>query len=124
LEIPFVARNAKTSPVESAGEAVVSWLRAEHRQPQFFKDVPEDAFGESIEKIVEAFLRFATACGFSLTLVNNGSAQHPEWAGHWTHRGYSFEGFRQPPGHHDPMSARLLACAALLRNEWCCARLM
>jgi hypothetical protein len=119
----FVARNAKTSTVESAGKAIVSWLRAEHRHPKFLQDVSEDAWLDSAEEIVETFLRFATASGFGLTLVNNGSPEHPEWAGHWTHRGYSFEGFRQPAGQPEPMAARLLACAALLRNEWCCARL-
>lgn len=109
--------------VESAGKAILSWLRAEHRQPTFLRDVPEEAWPGCAEEIVGAFLRFATASDFDLTLVNNGSAEHPEWAGHWTHRGSSFEGFRQPPGHPEPMGARLLACAALLRNEWCCARL-
>jgi len=75
------------------------------------------------EQILSQFLTAVKESGFVLDLVNNGSGESPAWVGYWTFRGSSFEGFRQPPDQPDLPPAVLLACAALLQNEWCRARL-
>ncbi len=78
---------------------------------------------ESDAELVQHFLIEVQTSGFALEITNKATVESPAWVGYWTYRGSTFEGFRQPADSADPDSARLLACAALLQNEWCRARL-
>jgi hypothetical protein len=74
-------------------------------------------------RIVERFMSWVSQSGFHGGFVNEGSAGEPSWTVHWQYRNAEFVGFRQPPSVPDRDVAGLLACAALLRNEWCSVRL-
>ena len=109
------------SAVETAASSVLAWLRESHRFPQFLQKYPSHAIASAGAEIVECFLGWAQ--GFTFDLVNDGTSDAPAWVAHWMYRGSTFEGFAQPPEHPDPEAARMLACAALLRNDWCRSRL-
>ena len=114
-------KSSTASSVEDAASSVLAWLRESHRFPQFLQKCPSNSIASAGAEIVERFLGWAQ--GFTFDLVNNGSEDAPAWVAHWMYRGSTFEGFAQPPEHPDPEAARMLACAALLRNDWCRSRL-
>jgi hypothetical protein len=109
--------------LDSACSEIGAWIRAPHRDAGFQRDKPPESWRDSADEIVSTFLNWVGRSGFALQLVNHGTESAPAWVGHWTYNGNEFEGFRQPPNETDPNAARLLACAALLKNHWCCARI-
>jgi hypothetical protein len=110
---------ANADLIDEAREVVRRWLGERPVAPgETAPVVPEN-----IAEIVHQFLAVVGASGFALEIIHAGPSNGRAWVGYWTYRGSSFEGFRQPEDSSDPDSARLLACAALLRNDWCRARL-
>ena len=79
--------------------------------------------GEKHHEIAQAFLKWVSSSSFALEIVSLGDAAPGMYEGRWTHKGAEFVGFKQPPAANNPDDAALLACAALLRNDWCRARL-
>src|SRR5215203_1199373 len=88
-----------------------------------FLTVPDTALGEKHREIAEAFLKWLSSTGFALEIVSLDEHAAGMFEGRWTHNGAAFVGFKQPPAAANRADAALLACAALLRNEWCRARL-
>jgi hypothetical protein len=110
-----------TRRLENARAQVLLWIREAHRNPLFLQEseAPEQ-IEQADAKIVERFVSWATPAGFNFTLEQTAEGQ---FVVHWTHCGYNFVGFRQPPPAEMPDEAKLLACAALLDNGWCRERL-
>jgi hypothetical protein len=102
---------------------VRSWLQERTASSGGARHSAPHPVKESDAELVQHFLIDVQNSGFALEISNQGSAESPAWVGYWTYRGSTFEGFRQPQDSADPDTARLLACAALLRNDWCRARL-
>ena len=117
----MAARPNNESRRDSAFSEVLAWLQA----PRRTKDFPEGPIsaGIAVPDLVSRFLTRVEHAGFALKMVNHGTKTAPAWSGHWTHCGNAFAGFKQPEDQADADAARLLSCAALLRNHWCLARL-
>ncbi|HEY3901565.1 MAG TPA: hypothetical protein VGM54_23340 [Chthoniobacter sp.] len=100
---------------------VLDWLRLEHRDPSFLASAVnlENRHGE----IAQEFLKWADDSGFAYEIVKVDGIDGPAYEIHWTHRGASFVGFKQPPPERTPDDALLAGCAALLENDWCRERL-
>jgi hypothetical protein len=107
--------------LESARAKVLQWIRQDHRNPRFLQecDAPEPS-ERTDAKIVERFVSWAAPAGFNFTAEQTADGQ---FVVHWTHQGSQFVGFRQPPPGDTPEEAKILACAALLDNDWCRQRL-
>ena len=106
--------------LDRARTLVLDWLRLEHRDPGFLVSAPDlqNRHGE----IAREFLKWAADSGFAYEIVKvdgDGAAYEI----HWTHRGSSFVGFKQPPPEQTAEDALLAGCAALLENDWCRERL-
>ena len=110
------------SGTDAARRNVLRWLRQEHRNALFLPALQETD-SSADEAIVERFLSWMEPAGFTLTPINDGTDDDPKWAGHWLYRGNQFVGFKQPDYVENREDALLLACAALLDNEWCRSRL-
>ena len=108
---------------DEAREVVLAWLREPQRVPLFLCDATHDELRDSDLRIVERFMSWVSQSGFGWEFINEGSSTQPSWTVHWQYRNAEFVGFRQPPSVPDRNVAGLLACAALLRNEWCFVRL-
>lgn len=108
--------------VDTARREILVWLRAGHRNPFFFKD-RTDAESKAHAEIVARFLSWVQPVGFTLQIVNEGTESEPKWSGHWRFQENDLQGFKQPPLSGSRDDARLLACAALLQNEWSRSRL-
>jgi hypothetical protein len=100
---------------------VLEWLRAPKRDPNFLGGVAdlENHHGE----IAQRFMKWAAEAGFGYQIVRADGAGAPGYEVHWTHRGSSFVGFKQPQPEATPEDALLAGCAALLTNDWCRERL-
>jgi len=97
---------------------VLEWVRAGHRDPLFLSgDQPADLARKHAE-IAQGFLTWAKSAGFAYETVKaeGGGAGYEV---HWTHRGASFVGFKQPPPESTAEDALLAGCAALIQNDWC-----
>lgn len=94
---------------------VIDWLRA-GKYLNDAADLPDKI-------VVEIFLERAAECGFTYELIQNEVAGRTLYVVHWAHRGASFVGFKQPPAQDSLEKALLVACSALLQNEWCRSRL-
>jgi hypothetical protein len=104
-----------------ARNEVLSELRS---RVGLFLAVPDSELGEKHREIAEAFLKWLHSTGFALEIVALDDANAPGmFEGRWTHNGAAFVGFKQAPAAKNRADAALLACAALLRNDWCRARL-
>jgi hypothetical protein len=108
------------SDLDQARNRLLEWLRAEHREPHF-QATAADTEGQH-EEIAQRFLEWAKDSGFAYNIVKVEGAE-PAFEVHWTHRGASFVGFKQPPAERTPSDALLAGCAALLENDWCRERL-
>jgi hypothetical protein len=103
---------------------VVLWLDAtakNHAPPgkdgaQVSPVVPE-------EELPGLFLDRVRRHGFDLELLPVHRAGQRLLRGFWTLHGNTFVGFQQAAEAPEEDDARLLACAALLRNDWCRGRL-
>jgi hypothetical protein len=101
----------------AAREEVNAWLRDGGGEL-----TPQD--GElSKEEIAALFLERVSRAGFRLEVFPVSDGSRPDFDSHWTFADCALVGFKQPPKAHTEEDARLLACAALLRNEWCRQRL-
>ncbi len=107
--------------LDQARASVLAWLREPHRNPLFLEgeDSPEQ-LEQAESKIVERFMSWAGPAGFESTVQTTSEGLFEI---HWTHQGYDFVGFRQPPASPSQDEAQVLGCAALLQNEWCRSRL-
>lgn len=103
--------DANPADLAAARDEVAAWLAVE-------PDAPTTAEATD-ERLIEAFLNRSEAAGFSFSVGMIGENGSPRFELLWQHRGAEFVGFRQPPAAATPGEARLLGCAALLRNEWC-----
>jgi hypothetical protein len=71
-------------------------------------------------EMAESFLTAIAGSGFTFNLVQLGDGGSPSgYELRWSHQGFSFVGFKQPPPAVTPEEAKLLGCAALLQNDWC-----
>lgn len=113
------------TPLERACCEIVAWLRdgAVSDDPMFMLGHPEKSLEARTGEIAERFLARAGEAGFALEIVSSPTLDGPAYEPRWTHRGASFVGFKQPAPAQNLDEARVLACAALLRNEWCRERL-
>jgi hypothetical protein len=111
--------------LERARSEVIAWLRdgAISDDPMFMLGHPEKSIEERSGEIAERFLNLVREAGFTLEIVEEMGADGLAYAPRWTHRGSSFVGFKQPESARNVDEAKVLACAALLRNEWCRERL-
>jgi hypothetical protein len=109
-------------PLAAARSEVFAWLCASRGDPLRLHRGELSASRKDAE-IVARFLSRVQSDGFTMELVNDGSESDPQWSGHWRYRGSHLEGFKQPTLTSSPGDAQLLACAALLKNEWCRSRL-
>jgi len=117
-QIPSMAPRPVANSADLAGAraAVLVWLSLE-RETQ----VPSET---TAEDLITEFLRRIEGSGFTFTLGEAGPPEEtPRFELLWQHRGAEFVGFHQPPAAATPEEARLLGCAALLRNEWCRSQL-
>jgi hypothetical protein len=110
------------STITTARLKVLRWIQEPNRNPRFLRS-HVDADASADEAIVERFLSWVQPAGFTLTPINDGTEKEPKWAGHWLYRGNQFVGFKQPDYVENRIDSLLLACAALLENEWCRSRL-
>lgn len=108
--------------IEIGREEILAWFHAERRNQRDLKSIAGLGADEH-GKIVSHFLKLVHPAGFALEMVNDGSEADPALVGHWRFRGNHLIGFKQPPPAKTLEDAGILACAALLRNEWCGARL-
>ncbi len=75
----------------------------------------EDTSCHRSGELVTRFLSHAEPYGFRLSLVVNGSAAEPRFAGNWS---WHQRGVRLSiPEARERDAARVIACAALLRDE-------
>ena len=88
-----------------------------------FLPVADTTLGQRHHEIAEAFLKWLSSTPFALEIVALEHHAPSMFEGRWTHNGAAFVGFKQPPAAANREDAALLACAALLRNDWCRARL-
>jgi hypothetical protein len=103
-----------------AAQEVLAWLREGGRFPGLLQNQTDSV--SHYPEIAEKFLRYSALAEFSLEIVCLQDAP-PVFEGRWTHKGADFVGFRQPPPASTREDAAILACAALLRNDWCRSKL-
>ena len=115
--------NENFGHLDRTRDLLLEWLRAPHREPEFLAGVSPAELAGQHAAIVRRFLHWTGDSGFHFVIVKTGSDENPAHEVQWTHRGSSFVGFRQPPPQHIPEDALLLACGALLENDWCRERL-
>jgi hypothetical protein len=113
---------ATEDEIRQARTEVVAWLRdgAITNSPMFTLGHPDESLQARHAAIADRFREVVMRAGFRLEVVEvNPSAFDPRW----TLDGAEFVGFKQPNSATSPDDAALLACAALLRNDWCRERL-
>ena len=107
--------------LDRARNVILEWVRAAHRDPAFLAGQAD--LEQHHEEIARRFLTWAKEAGFEYRIVKVGSDGAAVYEVHWTHRGSSFVGFKQPPSESNAEDALLAGCAALLENDWCRERL-
>lgn len=100
---------------------VLSVLRT--ADPTFLAKCSEATLRGKHAEIAKMFLNWIGNTAFALEIVTLTEGSPVAFEGRWTHSGDVFVGFRQPPAALNRDDAAILACAALLRNDWCRARL-
>ena len=105
--------------LDRARSLVLEWVRAGHRDPTFLAGEAEGDLEKKHEEIAQRFLTWARQGGFGYEIVKADSDSGPGYEVHWTHRGASFVGFKQPSPEPTAEDALLSGCAALLENHWC-----
>jgi hypothetical protein len=104
-----------------ARNEILSLLRS--KDHSFLANVPDSALGKRHAEIAKRFLTWLSATPFALEIIALAEDAPGMFEGRWTHNGAAFVGFKQAPAAANPDDATILACAALLRNDWCRARL-
>jgi hypothetical protein len=102
-----------------ARDEVVALLRS---QDSLFLAKLPGSLRDKHHQISDAFLKWLSSTPFALEIVALEDLPGM-FEGRWTHNGAAFVGFKQAPAAANPDDATILACAALLRNDWCRARL-
>lgn len=104
---------------------VIAWLRdgAINNDPMFMLGHPEEVLRQEHGEIADRFLKVVAPAGFDLEVFPVEHDGLAAFDSRWTHRAADFVGFKNPRPAALLDDARLLACAALLRNEWCRQRL-
>jgi hypothetical protein len=114
---------AEESEISAARRLVLAWLREPHRNPRFLSGAGEADLTHDHGPIVERFLSWIHPAGFDFELIDHEHGSGHVYNVHWRYHGCELIGFKQSPPAPKPDDAKLLACAGLLRNDWCCARL-
>jgi hypothetical protein len=100
-------------------ELVLAWLRAAHREPAFLAGETDAVLERRHAEITQRFLEWAKPAAFAYEVIDVRAGGRAAYEVHWTHRGSSFVGFKQPPPEAKLEDALLAGCAALLENQWC-----
>jgi hypothetical protein len=117
---------ASEAALREARIEVVQWLRTPSRFPTFpalLAGLPDDQLARKHPEIAEQLRAWLGTTDFQLEIVSLGEHGNGMYEGRWTHKGADFVGFKQPDPATNVEDAVILACAALLRNDWCRARL-
>jgi hypothetical protein len=109
------------SDLRDARNELVALLSS--RDPRFLAGLSDAALAQKHGEIANAFLEWLSTSGFAVEIVALTESEPALFEGRWTHNGAAFVGFKQPPAAANRDDATILACAALLRNDWCRARL-
>jgi hypothetical protein len=114
--------NEATRRLSTARGEVLAWLR---QSPRNLSVGAAEGSGAGVDdgRIVDCFVGAIVGSGFDFSMVNLGSEEAPAYEVRWLHQGFSFIGFKQAPTAPTVEAAKLLACAALLQNDWCRGRL-
>jgi len=107
------------SHLTQARKLVLDWLRADRRDPTFLAGEPDAILELRHKEITQRFLKWAERAGFAYEVIEARAGGQVAYVVHWTHRGSSFVGFKQPPPEANVDDALLVGCAALLENQWC-----
>lgn len=107
------------SHLDTARKIMLAWLRAGHREPTFLEGETDGGLDQRHAEITQHFLKWAKIAGFDYEVIEARVDGRTAYAVHWTHRGASFVGFKQPPSEATAEDALLAGCAALLENQWC-----
>ena len=110
--------------LDRARSVVLEWLRSPQLDPAFLSTATDADLHHRHEEIVRGFLKSASEAGFGFEVVKVERDGHTAHEVHWTHRGASFVGFKQPGPESRAEDALLVGCAALLENDWCRERLL
>ena len=100
-------------------EMMLDWLRADDREPSFLAGDTDAVLELRHVEITQQFLKWAQKAGFAYEVIEARGDGRTAYVIHWTHRGASFVGFKQPPPETKLEDALLAGCAALLENQWC-----
>ena len=107
------------SHLHPARKIVLAWLRADHRDPTYLAGEADAVLDQRHAEITQRFLKWAKIAGFDYEVIEVRADGRIAYEVHWTHRGASFVGFKQPPSETSVEDALLAGCAALLDNQWC-----
>jgi len=105
-----------------ARDIVLSWIRAEERSASFLLGKSDEELSELHGAIGREFLKSAEKAQFTCEILK-AAADPSLFVVHWSYKGASFVGFKQPADEATPDDALLVSCAALLENDWCRNRL-
>jgi hypothetical protein len=111
----FPFHDVRPRPLDEtkARQEVIDWLRQIAGGVHSLRD--EDVSRHHNSEVVTRFLSHAEPCGFELSLLATGSPAEPRFVGSWSwHRRIVR---LEIPDAADRNEARVLACAALLRDE-------
>jgi hypothetical protein len=118
--MPHASGDSQTlSFLDTARSIVLEWLQVEDRDPRFLIEEPKSQLPGCHSQIADRFLNWINRAGFEAQLVEAPTDGAAAFEVHWTHHGATFVGFKQAPSAAKPSDALLLACAALLQNDWC-----
>jgi hypothetical protein len=109
--------------LRDARDEVLKWLRAPNRLPSFLAGLPDARSAQQHAEIARQLRLWIATTDFQLEIVSLDDSGTNACEGRWTHKGADFVGFKQPAAATNTDDAVILACAALLRNDWCRARL-
>lgn len=105
-----------------ARHEVVSWLRdgALDNDPLFILGHPEEFVAVRNDEVAERFLKRVISRDFELKIFQlNETDGAAIFESRWNFCGAAIPGVAIPPRAHTYEDAKLLACAVLLRSEWC-----
>ena len=85
--------------------------------------LPGHALPDNDAQLVSTFLKVIEGTGFEYQLIDLAATAERQFEVQWTHKKAQFVGFTQAPPAPSKEAALLLACDALLHNEWCRGRI-
>jgi len=114
---------ASETALREARDEVLKRLRASSHFLTLLAGLSDDQLAYKHPEIAEQLRAWLATTDFQLEIVSLGDSGIKRYEGRWTHKGADFVGFKQPDPAANVDDAVILACAALLRNDWCRARL-